>query len=312
MRTGRRNRSHWRDVAALGTVLLVAATSTSARAQPAASAIAAEDLFRQGRELLEQRHFSEACAKLEASQKLEAAVGTLFSLGECYEGAGKAASAWFAFRGAVALAAQRQDPRRTGAQQRADALAPRLAHLAVRLRDRAGELQVRIDGEPIGADAVGTPFPVDAGSHRVEARGDEAFAVVVQVTGDGITVDVDVPSLVHTQAPAVRAVGAWKRPVGLALLGGGAAALVTGAGFGMQAIVKGRDVHATCPLGPTCADASAVHENGVAQTYADVSTVLLPLGAVLAGAGAVLAFSGVSFEPVATPVSGRLDARWTW
>ena len=56
-----------------------------ARAQPSNNAVAAEALFREGRALLEQHEYREACDKLQKSQQLDPAVGTLLGLGHCYE-----------------------------------------------------------------------------------------------------------------------------------------------------------------------------------------------------------------------------------
>ena len=50
---------------------------------------AAEALFDQGVRLMKQNSFSDACPKLEESERIDPAVGTLLYLGECYERVGK-------------------------------------------------------------------------------------------------------------------------------------------------------------------------------------------------------------------------------
>ncbi len=129
-----------------------------ARAQPAANAVAAEELFRKGRDLLEQKRYAEACPKLEASQKLDPAVGTQYSLGQCYEGESRLASAWFAYRGAAAVAAQKGDRRRVTAQKSADAIESHLAHLAVTLAPAQGPIEVSIDGDRIAPEVLVYPL----------------------------------------------------------------------------------------------------------------------------------------------------------
>jgi hypothetical protein len=295
--------------------LTVLASAPSASAQPAVRDVAAEDLFRQGRELLEQKRYGEACEKLAASQKLDPAVGTLFSLGACYEGAGRLASAWFAYRGAASLAAQRGDRRRVGAQEKADALEPQLAHIAFRLQGGGAAVTVTIDGEPIVSEALPTPLPVDVGAHRVEARGDEAYAVTVEVKANATTVTVVVPTLVHPKAPPppeMQRVGEWKHTLGLGLVASGGVALTVGALLGMQAIVKGRDVHSACPGGSSCSNQDAVHTNGTAQTFADAATVLLPVGGLVALGGGFLLLQRVELRPVVSERSAGLDAGWVW
>ena len=63
-------------------------------AQGAANRAAAQALFDQGRNLMKDGKFDEACPKLEESQRLDPAIGTQFNLASCYEKAGKTASAW--------------------------------------------------------------------------------------------------------------------------------------------------------------------------------------------------------------------------
>ena len=62
-------------------------------AQGASDKAAAEALFDQGVRLMKQNNFAEACPKLEESDRIDPAVGTLLYLGECYERVGKTASA---------------------------------------------------------------------------------------------------------------------------------------------------------------------------------------------------------------------------
>lgn len=295
-------------------LLAVSGAARQARAQPATTAVAAEELFREGRELIEQKRYVEACAKLEASQKLDSAVGTLFSLGECYAAQGRNASAWFGFRNAAALAAGRGDHRRVGAQMKADALEPELAHLVIHLSDRPEDVRVSVDGGPIGPAAMDSPLPVDPGPHRVEAHGAQSYEVTVLVSTNGVTAQVVIPSLGPPHVPPVwHAAPSWKRDVGAGLAGVGAAAIVVGAVMGLQAIVQARDVRALCGDAPTCQSSAAVHEHDLGGTYADWSTVLIPVGLVAAAAGVfVLATTHGAFEPVVGPGQARIDAKWAW
>jgi hypothetical protein len=296
------------------TALVASFDARVAQAQPATNAVAAEELFREGRELIEQRKYAEACSKLEASEKLDKAVGTLFSLGECYAAQGRNASAWFAFRGAAALAAERGDHRRVGAQMKADALEPELAHLVIHVSDDRDEVRVSVDGTPIVAAALDSPLPVDPGPHRVEAHGVGSFEVTVQVSTNGVTTRVLVPSLVPPPPPPVwRPAPAWKRTMGFGLIGVGSAATMVGAVLGFQAIVKSRDERALCGGASTCGNAGAVHELNQGATLADTSTVLVPIGLAAAAAGVFfLVTAHGSFEPSVGPRQARLDAKWSW
>jgi hypothetical protein len=295
-------------------LLVVGATAQPARAQPATNAVAAEELFREGRELIEKQRYVEACEKLEASQKLDSAVGTLFSLGECYAAQGRNASAWFAFRNAAALAAARGDHRRVGAQMKADAVEPELAHLVIHLSDRPDDVTVSVDGGAIGAAALDSPLPVDPGPHRVEAHGAQSYEVTVQVSTNGVTAQVAIPSLGPLRLPPVwHPAPAWKRDIGVGLTGLGAAEVGVGAVLGLQAIVQARDVRSQCGDASTCPVQAAVNEHNRGGTYADWSTALIPVGLATAAVGVfVLGTTHGSFEPAVGPGQARLDARWTW
>jgi len=62
-------------------------TSMPVRAQSPGDPInvLADALFRQGRELLEQERFAEACVKLAESQRLDPKLATLMYLADCHE-----------------------------------------------------------------------------------------------------------------------------------------------------------------------------------------------------------------------------------
>src|SRR6478752_6509904 len=114
-------------VAALCSNVALAQTSASDKA-------AAEALFDQGVRLMKQNSFAEACPKLEESERIDPAVGTLLYLGECYERAGKTASAWATFREAASLANNmNQGDRARVAGSRAQDLEPRLSRLSIEL-----------------------------------------------------------------------------------------------------------------------------------------------------------------------------------
>src|SRR5262245_41081861 len=107
--------------------------------------VAAEALFRDARKLFDAGKYAEACEKLQASQRIDPAVGTLINLARCYEKVGRTASAWAAWRDAAATAKQQGQPaREKTAREAADALEPSLARLTIEVPADAREISLKI------------------------------------------------------------------------------------------------------------------------------------------------------------------------
>ena len=65
---------------------------------------AADALFNEGKRLMGEGKFAEACPKFKDSQAADPAVGTQLNLARCYKKAGLTASAWSEYRSAAAAA----------------------------------------------------------------------------------------------------------------------------------------------------------------------------------------------------------------
>src|SRR5258708_37819221 len=68
---------------------------------------AAEALFEDGRRLMTEGRYDEACSKLEESQRLDPGLGTQFHLANCWQRSGRTASAWALFRAEASEAGPR-------------------------------------------------------------------------------------------------------------------------------------------------------------------------------------------------------------
>lgn len=289
----------------LGLVLLV--TEANAEAYDSAGA---EVLFREGKQLMEQKDYTAACPKLAESYRLDPATGSLLALALCYERAGKLASAWVAYTDAAARAKREgQADRERGADARARELEPKLAKLIVKVEapDTPG-LEVIRDGVHLGAAALGTAIPVDAGEHVVEARapGREPFREVVEATGaEELTVVVPELGLAHSDvageqpAPVVSAAlepGPADEPdtsdsgssstlgtAGIAAMAVGAVGLAIGTYYGLRALSLKKE--ADCP---TACDGDAYNKQKQAYDAGNVSTIAFVAGGVLAATGVTL------------------------
>jgi len=169
---------------------------------------AAEELFREGRELMRARKLAEACDRFERSNKLEPRVGTLLNLADCREQLRQTASAWEAFENARALALQIGDARRAAeAERRAAAVQARLAFVIVTVPEasRVPSLVIRRGDAAIDPAAWNVKLPLDPGAYTVSASapGRRPWASTIALA-ERATVEVRVPAL-EVDPVAVRA-----------------------------------------------------------------------------------------------------------
>jgi len=151
--------------------LLLFCCAGAAHAQATDQSIA-EALFQEGRKLLDDHRYAEACPKFAESQRLDPGIGTLLNLATCHELEGKTASAWAEFTQALGIATREA---RSSAQQLARthlyALTPKLSKIVISVpaENEVPSLEVRLDGHLIGKPAWGTAAPIDPGPHTVAA-----------------------------------------------------------------------------------------------------------------------------------------------
>jgi len=284
-------------------------------------AVTAEALFQEGRDLLDQRRFAEACPKLAESHRLDAATGTLVALGMCLEGEGKLASAWSTFTDAAARAQREGNPEReTLATERAAALRARVSKLTIEVSATVAALpglEIRRDGVALGRGAWNVAVPIDGGTYTVEALVPERqpwrTTTTVKPETDQVKVVVQAPVETAKPAPppAAPAEEATASPtsepasesgwttlqwVGVGTAGAGVVALGIGAGFLASALGDYSDSNR--PGDPNYCDAAgfcgtqglALRDD--ARSSGNVATALGIGGALLVGGGAALFFVG--------------------
>jgi hypothetical protein len=285
-------------------------------AQGGGNKAAAEALFVEGRNLMAQERFAEACPKFEASQELDPGLGTMLNLAECYEKTGKTASAWAQYREAIPVARSAGSKEREDlATERAKALQDRLSTLTIRAKSSDGAaLDVRRDGVPVHGAQLGTPIPVDPGEHTIEAssEGKQPWSTKVEVGADAAKVEVEIPPLQAAadgagpattggdvtldSGTAPSSSGSGQRTLGLILGGVGVVGLGVGTYLGLAAGGDWDDAKAGCNDFPYECDQPALDARESASSKATLSTIGFIAGGALLATGAILYFTASSGE----------------
>src|SRR6266542_703624 len=180
-------------------------SSTHVRGQDDRTKGTAEALFADGRRLVGSGEYAAACPKFAASQKLDPGVGTSLNLADCYERMGRWASAWAEFRSAASAAHSSGSRERAElAAGRARALEDRLSYLTITSAAPPAGVVISRDGSPLEPAVLGTPIPVDPGSHTIEAAaaGKRKWSVAVEVGPTASRVTVNVPPLGDGVSPS--------------------------------------------------------------------------------------------------------------
>ncbi len=284
-------------------VLAFGAALLAAPPADADDASLAEQLFLEGRKLMVERRYEEACAKFKAAHDLDkTATGTLLNLALCHELTGRPASAWAELRQVAAESEGRRQDRVDMAREHIAKLLPTLSYLTLVVADdaRAPGLALKLDEAPVAEAAWNTEFPVDPGAHVVvaSAPGKKPWRrdVVVGTVGDRqrlvVAPLVDAPPEEREAALQERADAARRRrTIGLALGGVGLVAAGVGVAFGVSAAAKNHDATTACqsdvcPNQQTLDKASS--DLSAAKTQAILSDVFVGAGALAFVGGVVL------------------------
>lgn len=281
---------------------------SSAHAQPASNA-AAEQLFMEGRALMQEGKYEAACPKLAESHRLDPGVGTLLNLGECWEKLGRTASAWATYREAETLARRSaQKERAAHAASKVAALEPALPHLTLDVPKPVPGLVVKRDGEPIAQAAWTTRLPVDPGTHRIEAsaEGYKTWTSSIDIHAKDDT-HVAVPALEREPVRATPSAstspspstspsastttpdnpGSTQRIIGFAVAGAGVVASGIGLGFGIVAQSKNDEARSDHCSAVDCTQRGADLISD-AKEAATISTALVLSGLAIVAVGVVL------------------------
>jgi len=292
----------------------------------------ARQLFNDGRTLVGEGKYAEACPKFEESLRLELGVGTQFNLADCWEHIGRTASAQALFLGAAASAkAAGQAERQQVLHDRATALEPRLSRLVIDVAATDPKLSVKRGDLPLDSDAWGKAVAVDPGKYTITARapGKKSWEKQVEVTAATPLVTVQVPELesepVKAATPAKAAPKQAAAPAdaaaadhgpssinyrALSVAGIGLVGIGVGAVMGVKYLSANGDAKDICPSNHNCSIKQIQdHDRLVDDAKSDRRWSYAGFGvgaAALVGAGALWYFqrprtaSGTALQ--ATPV----------
>ncbi|GEM_PF-5873789 len=154
-------------IASLTALSFVAAQVPSVAHAQGIASTQSEALFSQGRDLIKQGKFHEACEKFSASLKLEETTGTHLALAACLEKDNRNASAWGEYL--VVIKREQDEGKRQYARDHAKALETQLLKVHLTMALVPDDLDLKIDNQPIPKETLDSDLPLDPGDHVIEA-----------------------------------------------------------------------------------------------------------------------------------------------
>ena len=287
----------------------------------------ADSLFRQGKRLMSEKRYADACESFEHSFRLDPGIGAELNVAKCYEEWGKLATAYRAFKKAEDLAKDAHDSRVGKIHELVEQLDLQVPKLTIHVAKDADadSLKVWMDGATVERARLNEPQMVDPGPHLVEYQaGDEKkkSKLIPIERGGSSDVTLDLPSkkLVvsntidkqhaapHTSEKAgtrpLLDPGRTQRIAGIAT--GGLGIVMIGISSVMTLSARGsyNDALAMHCGGMTngC-DAQGLIDTADARHSANIATVVFVIGAFAIGGGAALYFTA----PHATKVRSDDD-----
>jgi hypothetical protein len=200
--------------------------------------VAAEALFKAGRDFIKKGDYAAGCPKFEASLRLNPSASTMLNIAKCHEHEGKLATAWASYNRARTL-----NDETKGAERRREldevalkgiaALEPRLPRLRVVLVRSPPGLKVTRGDKEILPEALGEAIPADPGRYEVSASA-PGYKTVKRsaILEEGKTETIEIELEADTPSPQPKPQGgvpvwAWVAGgAGIALVGAGVYFLV--------------------------------------------------------------------------------------
>ena len=266
----------------------------------------ADTLFKQGKKLMAEKKYSDACDAFEQSMKLDPGIGTELNIARCYEEWGKLGHAYKAYKAALKMAKDASDSRADKIEGLLNQLDPSVPRLTVHAPKDADTSSLRIDGAPV--DDISEPIVLDPGPHKVEyaaaAGGTKSKTIPIEKGGSYEANLVDLPAKTtekvdHTPPPPPppppRHVaetpdpGKGYRLAAYGLGGAGIAAIGVSTYMTLSAKSKYNDALKTHCGGMTNAcDSTGLTQTHDARHEANIATIVFSVGLAAVGGGVAL------------------------
>ena len=268
----------------------------------------ADELFKQGKKLMAEKKFAEACPKLEKSFEVDATIGTELNIGRCYEEWGKLGKAYHAYSDALKRADDAKDNRAPKIKELIAKLEPNVPHLVIHIPDGAetSGLQVAIDG--VTVTDITAPQLVDPGPKSIEyalGSGPRKSKLVPMERGGTSEITLDLPKakadktdkvsdkvvVAPKQVPEAPApnVGHGQRVAGVVIAGAGVATLGLSTYLALAARSKYNDALAANCMGMTNAcNMQGLTDTHDARSAANTATIIGGVGLAAIAAGIVV------------------------
>lgn len=184
------------------TIALVLAVAASAAADTKGDA---DRLFKQGKRLMAEKKFAEACQAFEQSFRLDPGIGGELNTARCYEEWGKLARALAAYQQAEEMAKSAKDPREPKIHALVAELDPKVPRITLKLSGGADakDVKITIDDKPLDSGQLGQPQLVDPGPHTVayESAGKKKKKIVPVERGGSSEIVLDVTPVAVVPGP---------------------------------------------------------------------------------------------------------------
>ncbi|MDB4952674.1 MAG: hypothetical protein JWO36_243 [Myxococcales bacterium] len=265
----------------------------------------ADALFRQGKRLMGEKRYADACQSFEQSFSLDPGIGAELNIAKCYEEWGKVASAYRAFKKAEDLAKEAHDPRVGKIHELIEQIDPQVPKLTIHLPEGADtdQLKVWIDGARIDVAKLADSHIVDPGPHLLEYQvgGEKKQSKVIPVERGGSSeTKLDVPVKHVVKKPHQReevpeeprplpSPGRTQQIAGIATGGAGIVLVGVASVMTLSARSKYNDALAMHCGGMTSGcDAQGLTDTHDARHSANIATVVFLLGVGAVGGGVAL------------------------